>query len=319
MGKETLSPEEIASLLPGETTDVQDGDSRRADDFAPADASERPTAELGNPSNRLSIGGEAVIGRLGAMSGELARAISAALSELLRTTVEVDPSRVDRLTYGEFVLYRNDPTCFALLQSDAAPGPFALDIEVAILFPMIERLLGGDLQRTTSRSRPLTGIEQRLATRIVELFLQELRTVWQQVSSFGLTVASIESEPRKTEPLLSKESVACIQLQVVIGSSRGAVCLAVPWNVVEKPSAFGNDQDRRRQPPNDSLPGDEVELSVVLAQTRLAATDVQSLKVGDVISTENEVGDPLEVTVADDAQFRATPGVLNGHKAIRIE
>jgi flagellar motor switch protein FliM len=206
-----------------------------------------------------------------------------------------------------------------LFQSDVAGGPFALDIELSILFPMIERMLGGDLHATTPHSRPLTDIEKRLATRIAERFLQELQTVWQQMGTFGLAVASIESEPRKTEPLLSKESVACIQWQVVIGSSRGAICLAVPWGVVEKLGAFGNDEDDRQQASDDSLSGEKVELSAVLAQTRIAAADLQSLQVGDIITMDNEVGDLLEVTVEGEVRFRASPGVLEGHKAIRIE
>ncbi len=311
MGKETLTHDEIASLLPVESTD-----SRQTGNAAPAG---RQAAEPEHSSDSLSLCDQAAITRLRAMSGELACAVSAALSELMRATVVVEPSRVDHLTYGEFVLYRDHPTCFTLLQSDAAGGPFVLDIELSILFPMIERMLGGDLQATTPHSRPLTDIEKRLASRIAERYLQELQTIWQEMGTFGLTVASIESEPRKTEPLLSKEPVACIQLQVVIGSSRGAICLAVPWSVAENPRAFGSGEDDRQLASDDNLFGEEVELSAVLARTSIAATDIQSLQVGDVITTEINVGELLEVTVDGESRFRASPGVLNGHKAIRIE
>jgi len=318
MGKETLTHEEIASLLQGETTDALHSDSRQTEYAAPAEVSERQAAELVHSPDGLSIRDEAAISRLGAMSGDLALAVSADLTELMRATAVVEPLRIDRLTYGEFVLYRNHPTCFTLLQSNVAGGPFVLDVELSILFTMIERMLGGDLQGTTPHSRPLTDIEKRLATRIAERFLQQLQTVWQPMGAFDLAVASIESEPRRTEPLYSKESVACIQLQVVIGSSRGAICLALPWSVAEEFCAFDNDENLRQQPSDDSPPSEEVELSAVLAQTKIAA-GIQSLKVGDVITTENEVGDLLEVTVAGDARFQASPGVLNGHKAIRIE
>ena len=71
------------------------------------------------------------------------RNFGAALSALLRTIVEVKLTSVDQLTYSEFVFSLENPTCFNLLRADPLEGNLILDINPSILYPIIDRLLGG--------------------------------------------------------------------------------------------------------------------------------------------------------------------------------
>ena len=43
------------------------------------------------------------------------------------------------------------------------------------------------------------------------------------------------------------------------------------------------------------------------------------LRVGDVITTDKDIHDPLVVSVEGVPKFRAKPGAFKGRKAIRIE
>ena len=71
------------------------------------------------------------------------RNFGAALSALLRTIVEVKLTSVDQLTYSEFVFSLENPTCFNLLKAEPLEGQLILDINLSILYPIIDRLLGG--------------------------------------------------------------------------------------------------------------------------------------------------------------------------------
>src|SRR6188768_4215229 len=71
------------------------------------------------------------------------RNYSAALSALLRTIVEVKLTSVDQLTYSEFIFSLENPTCFNLLRAEPLEGHLILDVNPSILFPIIDRLLGG--------------------------------------------------------------------------------------------------------------------------------------------------------------------------------
>ena len=80
------------------------------------------------------------------------RNFGAALSALLRTIVEVKLTSVDQLTYSEFVFSLENPTCFNLLKAEPLEGNLILDINPSILYPIIDRLLGGG-KRTRPPSR----------------------------------------------------------------------------------------------------------------------------------------------------------------------
>src|ERR687891_392583 len=86
------------------------------------------------------------------------RNFGAALSALLRSIVEVKLTSVDQLTYGEFVFSLENPTCFNLLRAEPLEGNLILDINPSILFPIINRLLGGGRDTNTHTRRPLTEI-----------------------------------------------------------------------------------------------------------------------------------------------------------------
>src|SRR6185503_7280077 len=109
------------------------------------------------------------------------RNFGAALSGLLRSIVEVKLTSVDQLTYGEFVFSLENPTCFNLLRADPLEGNLILDINPSILYPIIDRLLGGGRDTGPISRRPLTEIELRLVSRITGLFLKELQHAWEGV------------------------------------------------------------------------------------------------------------------------------------------
>ena len=71
------------------------------------------------------------------------RNFGASLSALLRTIVEAKLTSVDQLTYSEFVFSLENPTCFNLVNAHPLEGQIILDINPSILFPIIDRLLGG--------------------------------------------------------------------------------------------------------------------------------------------------------------------------------
>ena len=90
------------------------------------------------------------------------RNFGAALSALLRSIIDVKLTSVDQLTYGEFVFSLENPTCFNLLRAEPLEGNLILDINPSILYPIIDRLLGGGKDAGPISRRPLTEIELRL-------------------------------------------------------------------------------------------------------------------------------------------------------------
>ena len=258
------------------------------------------------------------------------RNFAAGLSAMLRAMVEVKLASVDQLTYSEFVFSLENPTCFNLLKAEPLEGNLILDINPSILYPIIDRLLGGGREATSMARRPLTEIELRLVSRITGLFLEQLRHAWENVLALQLEVVRVESNPQLVQIVPPNEVVVVISFELALGDIRGMVNLCIPYNAIERISgklsanswvAYGRRQATAEsiQHISNSLRSSLVELRVRLARTPITTGELLGLRVGDVITTHKDIHSPLLVTVEGVPKYRASPGVVKGHKAIRIE
>lgn len=258
------------------------------------------------------------------------REFGAALSGMLRTIVEVKLISVDQLTYSEFVFSLENPTCFNLLESDGLDGHLILDLNPSIIFPIVDRLLGGGKESKHSfPSRALTEIELRLVSRITDLAMQGLGNAWSNVCELRLKVSQIESNPQLVQIVPPNEVIVLISFEITLGEMRGIMNLCIPFNTIEPLasklssdtwSAYTKKVADPRQSMNleTGVESASVELVVNLAETKLTTAELGSLSVGDVIMTEKEQGEGLQVFVEGRPMFFAFPGLYKGHKAIRI-
>ncbi len=257
------------------------------------------------------------------------RNFGAALSALLRNIVEVKLTSVDQLTYSEFVFSLENPTCFNLINAPPLEGQLILDINPSILFPIIDRLLGGSTMSTASVRRPLTEIELRLVSRITSLFLAEMQHTWENVLQFELAVDRVESNPQLVQIIPANEVVVLISFELTVGETRGMVNLCIPFNSIERIShklTSNSWVSYSKRPPtqesiqmiSDRIAEAPVEVVVELAETTISTADLINLRVGDIIATEKDVAEPLVVSVEGKPKYFAKPGQYKGRKAIEV-
>ena len=258
------------------------------------------------------------------------RNFGAALSALLRSIVEMKLTSVDQLTYSEFVFSLENPTCFNLLKAEPLEGNLILDINPSILYPIIDRLLGGGRENSSLSRRPLTEIELRLVRRITDLFLEELHRAWENVLDLELSVVRVESNPQLVQIVPPNEVVVLISFELTVGDVRGMMNLCVPFNSIERISGKLSSNSwvtygRRQATPESirqisgNLQGSLLGMVVQLAETRISTRELVGLRVGDIITTEKDTRSPLVVELEGVAKFAARPGAFKGRKAIRIE
>jgi flagellar motor switch protein FliM len=258
------------------------------------------------------------------------REFGASLSGMLRAIVEVKLISVDQLTYSEFVFSLENPTCFNLLRSDGLEGHIILDLNPSIIFPIIDRLLGGG--KTGSHElpgRPLTEIELHLVSRITALAIRGLENAWGNICQLKLRVQQVESNPQLVQIVPPNEVIVLISFEITMGEVRGIMNLCIPFNTIEPLagklssdswSAYQKKAVDPRQKLNleTGVQRAAVELVVNLARASLTTHDLAQLAIGDVIMTESDSRRGAEVLVEGCPMFVAHPGVLKGHKAIRM-
>jgi flagellar motor switch protein FliM len=341
MADDILSQTEVESLLSAmEGADSPARDSLPADPATEPAAGAAPTEGRPYPRPRERIipydfkrperVGKEQMRALQTLHEGFGRNFGAALSALLRTIIEVKLTSVDQLTYSEFVFSLENPTCFNLLKAEPLEGNLILDINPTILYPIIDRLLGGGKDSTGVARRPLTEIELRLVGRITNLFLDEMRRAWENVVKLDLSVARVESNPQLVQIVPPNEVVVLIGFEVMMNDLRGMMNLCIPFNSIER---IGNKLSsdnwmaygRRSVTPDtvqqitNHLRGALVNVVVELAESQISTGDLIGLRVGDIITTEKDIRTPLAVCVEGVPKFHARAGAFKGRKAIQIE
>lgn len=337
MPEEVLSQAEVESLL-----SAMDAGGTRVPPLAPAAGAgaASPPLALGTARNREKVSpydfkrpervGKEQMRSLQSLHEGLGRNFGAAMSALLRTIVEVKLTSVDQLTYSEFVFSLENPTCFNLLRAEPLEGHLILDVNPSILYPIIDRLLGGGKEMGTAARRPLTEIELRLVSRITQLFLNELRQAWANVVPLKLWVERVESNPQLIQIVPPNEVVVLVSFELSMGETRGMINLCIPFNSIERLSAKLSSNNWATYGKNEQSPQSVaaiskqidrslVELIATLAETKITTGDLLGLRVGDIITTDKDVQSPLQIAVQGVPKFQASAGALKGQKAIRIE
>jgi len=250
----------------------------------------------------------------------LPRVFGTALSTVLRNPVEVSLAGVDQLAYGKFVHGLEEPSYFSVLKADPLGDRLMLDIDLAILYPILDRLLGGGHADEPSPRRPPSDIELPLAARVVRLFLEDLRQAWQSVLPLRFEVVQVGSHPRLLRVVPSDETVVVVGFALTIGNRQGMMRLCLPCRAIRQidaklrssPAAASGDDPTTEA--GDCSPG--AEAVVTLATTSIAANELRNLRVGDIIVTETAADSPAVVSIDGEPKFRAKPGACDGHKAV---
>ncbi|HEY8665868.1 MAG TPA: flagellar motor switch protein FliM, partial [Tepidisphaeraceae bacterium] len=257
------------------------------------------------------------------------RNFGAALSGYLRTIIEVSVAHIEQLTYSEFIHSLPNPTCFNLLKADQLDGQLCLEISPLIVYPVIDRLLGGSNADLFIPQRPLTQIEQRLVQRITDRATHHLSEAWSNLTPVTFSVHDFESNPQLVQIVPPNETVVVVRFDLKMGNRAGTMSLCIPYNVIEPIMGVlaaqnwfsyqrkGGQEDHVRKL-TKNVQNAPVEMRAFLAQTTMRLNDLLSLQPGDIITTEKSSSADVLVQVEGKNKFLGHLGKFRGSRAIRV-
>jgi len=258
-----------------------------------------------------------------------ARVFGASLSGYLRTIVEVKVATCDQMTYAELIASLPNPTSFNLLGTSPMEGTMCLEISPLIIYPIIDRLLGGTNQELFIPQRPLTMIETKLIDKIISRAIESLEDAWSGISELKLSLEGSESNPHLVQIVPPNEVVIVVSFEIKMGSRAGTMNLCIPFNVIESViddlaaqtwfSAGSGEKDSSLAIRiGKHLSGASLNVSGVLAETTITVDDLVNLSVGDVIVTEKPSNLPARVAVEGEHKYLAQIGTHKGARALKI-
>ncbi|MGE3963329.1 MAG: flagellar motor switch protein FliM [Planctomycetota bacterium] len=268
---------------------------------------------------------------LEALHEVFARNVSASLSGYLRTIVEVRLISVEQFTYSEFTMSLPIPTSFNLLSCEPLEGRVILEVNPSILFPIIDRLLGGGKMDPQYLERPFTNIELGLVSTILERMISQLRETWDSVKEIDFKLFETESNPFLLQIVAPNEPIVLLSFEALMGEYSGMINICIPFKVIEplmpefsQSNWFSSSQRRGSGESGGSrilecINNARVEVVGILAEVPICLADILSLKVGDLIDTGQTSNSPTLLAIEGRRKFRGEAGVHKGRKVVRLE
>ena len=258
-----------------------------------------------------------------------ARNFGAALSGFLRSIVEVRVATCEQMTYSEFISGLPNPTSFNLIEASELEGQMCMEISPLIIYPIIDRLLGGTSQDLFIPQRPMTLIETRLIENVTNRGLAALAEAWESVKAMEFSIVATESNPQLVQIVPPNEVVVVVGFELKTANRAGTMNLCIPYNVIEPvvedlsaQSWFSASRSQKSQVAEEritrGLGQATVQVTGLLAETTITMRDLATMAVGDILSTDALASEPVCICIEGERKFHAEVGQHRGNLALRV-
>ncbi|VAX37940.1 Flagellar motor switch protein FliM [hydrothermal vent metagenome] len=258
-----------------------------------------------------------------------ARNFGAALSGFLRSIVEVRVATCEQMTYSEFISGLPNPTSFNLIEASELEGQMCMEISPLIIYPIIDRLLGGTSQDLFIPQRPMTQIETRLIENVTNRGLAALAEAWESVKTMEFSIVATESNPQLVQIVPPNEVVVVLGFELKTANRAGTMNLCIPYNVIEPvvedlsaQSWFSAARSQKSRIAEEritrGLGQATVQVTGLLAETTITMRDLATMAVGDILSTDALASEPVSISIEGERKFLAEVGQHRGNLALRV-
>jgi len=288
-----MSQQEIDAVFQGGVDTVREGPDVAAFDFGKLDRI---------PKSQLRA--------LHMVHENFVRNLASSLSAYLRSYVALNLVSLEQISYAEFLEGLASPTCIAYLGLQPYDGTAVLELNNALMFGLMELLLGSKGRATTAFQRKITEIEKNLIQTLMRVVLRDLSEAWKLVTDISFSVQSLASEPALLHVLSPTEAVIVIAIEVRVGTTSGLMNLAIPSIFIKR---LRNKFDQLRQVRRAQSTERDQMLMARLIQDANATLEARI--VAGSISTRTLVDlEADDVLILDHPVDRPVSGFLNGRE-----
>lgn len=283
---------------------------------------------------------------------KFARNASTVLSALARARLQVDLATVAQRTYFDFIRSLPNPTALFLVYHLPQRTPFVLELSHTLLFPLVERLLGGKGEVSSIPTRPLTRVEQDLGRIVAGHVLRTLTESWaspppaQDPGAPGaappeegavttrLDLAEVEHNPLLMQIVGPSEPAVVLSFRAgffgLPGAQQGHIHIGLPSRSFEpllarlaraacpQGGAGERSSPEEREQILSRVEATPLEVTAQLARVPIALPDVLALRPGDVLDLETPTSSEIQVLVDGKTAFQGQLLSREGRRALRF-
>lgn len=257
------------------------------------------------------------------------RLLGTYLTTLLRTIVDIQLISIDQVTFVEFTMAMSNPGCIWIFDVPDHDGKGILEVSPAFIGLLIDRLFGGE-GKGESEMKTLSIIEQNVAGKIIEKFLQIYEEAWEKAVPVKMNLIKFEMNPQFVQIAPASEIAIVTFAEIKVYDATFPVNICFPYFVLDPiiqelstDSWIGHSQgdhlEEVKAIVEKTLKNSEVDLVTYLGETKLSVREILALKTNDVIVFDSSIDDLVKVNVGDRTRFLGTVGVSGRKLAISIE
>jgi flagellar motor switch protein FliM len=259
---------------------------------------------------------------------KMARSLASQISSIMRSIVEIQLHAVDQMTYGEFLMSLPSPTSFNVMSIKPLDGNAIVEINPSIVFPMLDRLLGGNGDPYEA-GRELTDIEVNLLDTVLRIITSKLRESWQPIADVYPVIETKETSPNVVQIVAQNEIVVMVVMELSIGSSSGMINFCYPVIHLEPLLSRLSGRDfminetsskkSRNRELNALIKRADIQLDAVLGRTQMNLRNILALDIGDVITLDKAANDEAIISIDNKDVFIAKMGILRFRKSVKLD
>ena len=322
MGSETLSQNEIDALLGG-------GRTSAAAAIAALTASNAATEAQNYDFRRPRRVSKEKLRSLQATYDRFAKALEGWLLGRVRGKVQLTVQSIEQFSFNEFALSLPTP-CAAFIADVAESGgqQAVINFGGEFAFYLVDRLFGGGTEPSVS-NRALTPIERMAVRTAAERMWTLLSEAWSDYVELRFDMTGFESIPEILRAGNPEDPVLVANIEVVAGSMRSLLLISLPFAVLDKFFTGGSERrmtvlgssteiEATRGVTESSVRNTRIPVAARLPEFRLAMRQLLDLKPGSILATGLPRTALLDVLVAGQCRFQASPGRLGSTLAVRL-
>jgi flagellar motor switch protein FliM len=195
---------------------------------------------------------------------------------------------------------------------------FLIEMDIRLIFPIIDLLLGGAGTTASDEPRDLTEIDEEIMEIITTLIVKEVDRSWRALN-LSLTPAHCIKPAQITQIYPANEKLVLLMFEMTVGAATGPFKIVLPTSFVgfllRHMKAAQSKKISIRHLHNPSLRERildcEFNVAVDITQMRVLVKDLIGLKPGMILKMKAPVKNPGRLTVEGVDIFEALP-VRNG-------
>ena len=273
----------------------------------------------------------------GRLSNENARALTSlhekfalnvtnALEVYLGTSIRLKMLSLEQLALQDYIRAVAPNTYLLPCALNVMESNFLMEMDIRLIFPIIDLLLGGAGTTGSDEPRELTEIDEEIMESITALIIKEVDRAWRALN-LSLTPGHCIKPALVTQIYPANEKLVLLMFEMTVGASTGSFKIVLPTSFVgfllrHLKAAQSKKISSLRHLPNPSLRERMLDcdfnVAVDITQMRVLVKDLIDLKPGMILKMKAPVKNPGRLTVEGIDIFEALPVRLGRLKAAQL-